>query len=113
MGYAQRNNKQGWNRSWKTVLSDEYDAAARKAWIQGLAVADAPCQVREDQITFLDLHKLEPGHFAVLQSMHKHHSFYEEAWAAMKTTMDRLAHKARDTGSTGGLRLTPAGTDMS
>ena len=90
VGCAQRNNKQGWNRYLrylKTVLSDEYYAAAWKAWIQGPAIADAPCQVREDQIMFLDLHKLEPGHFAVLQSMHKHHSSDEEDWAAMKTTI--------------------------
>ena len=97
----------------KTVLSDDYDATAWTAWIQGPAIADAPCQIQEDQITFLDLHKLEPGHFAVLQSMHKHHCFDEDAWAAMKTTMDRLAHEALDTGRTEGTRLTATGTDMS
>ena len=72
-----------------------------------------PCQIKEDQIMFLDLHKLKPGHFAVLQSMHKHHCFGEDAWAAMKTTMERLAHEPLNTSRTEGTRLTATGTHMS
>ena len=63
----------------KLVLNDEYDAAARKAWIQGPAVADAPVRSSKTRLQFLVCISLN-------------HSFDEEAWAATKTTMDRLAH---------------------
>ena len=74
------------------------------------SAADAPHQIHQNQVATRNLHKLEGRHYSVLQYMHKHKVFDEDAWLCMDTTMGRLAHASLQAGLTGGPGLTSAGT---
>lgn len=73
------------------LLGSDYDAAAWQTWVVGPPTADAPCQIRHDQIIYAELDKLEASSYRVLQSMHKHKAFEPEAWICMQPTMGKLA----------------------
>ncbi|KAL0018353.1 hypothetical protein WJX79_006177, partial [Trebouxia sp. C0005] len=73
------------------LLGSDYDAAAWQNWVVGPPTADAPCQIKHDQINYAELDKLEASSHRVLQSMHKHKAFEAEAWACMQPTMENLA----------------------
>ena len=82
------------------LLTTDYDADAWKGWVEGPAAADATCQIKENQISFMELDTLEPSHRPVLHSMHKHNAFEADAWQAMQTTINRL-QEAQTTMQTG------------
>ena len=71
------------------LVRSNYDAAAWQTWVVGPSTADAPCQIKHDQIIYAELDKLEASSHRVLESMHKHKAFDAEAWACMQPTMGK------------------------
>ena len=82
------------------LLKSDYNAEAWKGWVEGPALADATCQITEEQLSFMELDKLGPSHLPVLHHMHKHNAFDADAWQAMQTTVKRL-QEAQSTMQTG------------